>query len=108
MFRPPPMRHGMPGHNPMGMRMPGSMMPRLRMPPGPPPGLPPRMMQHHNMHRPQQQVTESELYQNNPYQMHRCCHAINDNERILILEHDATATERYKGYDNNHSQTSNS
>lgn len=61
MFRPPPMRHGMPGHNPMGMRMSGPMMPRLRMPPGPPPGLPPRMMQHHNMHRPQQQVTEFEL-----------------------------------------------
>lgn len=54
MFRPPPMR---PMQPPMGMRMPpgpNNMMPRLRMPPGPPPGLPPRMM-HSRMHPPQQQ-----------------------------------------------------
>lgn len=52
MFR-PPMR---PNLQQLGMRMP-NMIPRLRMPPGPPPGLPPaRLMHpHHNKFHPQQQ-----------------------------------------------------
>ncbi|XP_055847013.1 WW domain-binding protein 11 [Episyrphus balteatus] len=60
MFRPPPLRPGIPPN--FGMRMPPGPppggrpgmggMPRMniRMPPGPPPGMPPRMM--HNKNQP--------------------------------------------------------
>ncbi|XP_055911270.1 WW domain-binding protein 11 [Eupeodes corollae] len=61
MFRPPPLRPGIPPN--FGMRMPPGPppggrpgmggMPRMniRMPPGPPPGMPPRMM-HNNKNQP--------------------------------------------------------
>lgn len=67
MFRPPPLRPGIPPN--FGIRMPPGPppggrpgmggMPRMniRMPPGPPPGMPPRMMHNKNQHKDTKGVT---------------------------------------------------
>lgn len=69
MFRPPPLRPGLPNISHMRMppgpppsgRPPPNMGPRLgiRMPPGPPPGMPPTRMMHQSNHQKSQQHQQS-------------------------------------------------